>query len=197
MKMLSLVIACATVFILLACFDQAEGQGPGFSPPEGSYDDGYNQGFKEGYQMGYSDGFAAGGGSSGGGTSGGGESSGGGGEEVDFEEETDTILGPAPDKVVQQFIDGFKVENESQCKALFAKDSPHLSNWDSDWDQMQSASWSNWKAPKLHEVENGKARVTVKCSMKSFFGSSDVRVFIDLVTRDNYWKIYEITYSSY
>jgi len=194
MKKMTLVIACAAVFILFGCFDEAEGQGPGFSPPEGSYDDGYNQGFKEGYQMGYSDGFAAGGGSSGGG-----ETS-GGGEEVDFEEtvpEETTVLGPAPDKVVQQFVDNFKAENEAACKALFAKDSPQLRSWDSDWDQMQSANWSNWKTPTLHECEGGAARVTVKCSVKSFLGSSDVRVFIDLVTRDNYWKIYEIQYSSY
>jgi len=192
MKKLSLIIACATVFILFGCFDAAEGQGPGFEPPEGSYDEGYNQGFKEGYQMGYSDGFSAGGGSSGGGSS-------GGGEEVDFEdtEPGDVTLGPAPDKVVQKFIDYFKAEDEAQAKALFASDSPHLSNWNSDWDQMQSANWSNWKAPKLHESEGGTARVTVKCSMSSFFGSSDVRIFIDLVTRDNYWKIYEIQYSSY
>ncbi|MCX7022241.1 MAG: hypothetical protein NTW26_08245 [bacterium] len=75
MKKLSLIIACTTVFILFGCFDTAEGQGTGFSPPEGSYDDGYNQGFKEGYQMGYSDGFAAGNGgsSSGGDTTDGGE----------------------------------------------------------------------------------------------------------------------------
>ncbi|OGD73894.1 MAG: hypothetical protein A2Y64_07250 [Candidatus Coatesbacteria bacterium RBG_13_66_14] len=192
MKILSFVIACAAVFILLGCFDKAEGQGPGFSPPEGSYDDGYNQGFKEGYQMGYSDGFTAGGGSSGGDT--------GDGEEVDFEEEeeeTETILGPAPDKIVQQFIDGFKAENEAACKALFAKDSPQLKTWDSDWDQMQSANWSNWKTPTLHDHDSREARVTVKCSVKSFLGDADVRVFIDLVTRDNYWKIYEITYSSY
>jgi hypothetical protein len=197
MKKLSLVIACATVFILIGCFDAAEGQGPGFSPPEGSYEDGYNQGFKEGYQMGYSDGFAAGGGSSAGGSSGGSTGDTGGGEEVDFEEPAETILGPAPDKVVQQFIDNFKAENEAQAKALFASDSPHLRNWDDDWSQMQGANWSNWKAPKLHESEGGQARVTVKCSVSSFFGSSDVRVFIDLVTRDNYWKIYEIKYSSY
>jgi hypothetical protein len=197
MRHLSLPVVVLALFALFGCHEQAEAQGPGFSPPDGSYDEGYNEGFKEGYQMGYSDGFAAGSGGSSGGSS-------GGGGEVEFdpedweEEETGgTILGPEPDEVVQQFVNHFKARNESQAKALFAKDSPHLSNWESDWDQMQGANWSNWKTPKLHDHDDKEARVTVKCSVSSFFGSSDVRVFIDLVTRDNYWKIYEINYSSY
>ncbi|MCK4594014.1 hypothetical protein KAU45_05890 [bacterium] len=191
MRKLSLVILGVALFVLFGCFDEAEGQGPGFSPPEGSYEDGYNEGFREGYQMGYSDGFTAGGGSS------------GGGGEVEFDpEEFDvpeeaTILGPEPDVIVQQFVDYFKAENEAQAKALFAKDSPQLKSWDSDWDQMQSANFKNWRSPKLHDHDSKQARVTVKCSVSSFFGSSDVRVFVDLVTREGYWMIYELEYSSW
>ncbi|MCX7022242.1 MAG: hypothetical protein NTW26_08250 [bacterium] len=86
-----------------------------------------------------------------------------------------TVLCPAPDKIVQQFVDNFKAENEAQCKALFATDSPQLRSWDSDWDQMQSANWSDWKTPTLHECEGGKARVTVKCSVASFLGDAEPR----------------------
>lgn len=193
MRHLSLPVVVFSLFVIFGCYEQAEAQGPEFSPPGGSYEEGYNDGFKEGYQMGYSDGFSAGGG-----TSGGGE------EEVEFdpdeweEEETGgTILGPDPDEVVQQFVDYFKAENESQAKALFAKDSPQLNSWDEDWAQMQSANWRNWKTPTLHDHDDEEARVTVKCSVSSFFGSSDVRIFVDLVTRSNYWKIYEINYSSW
>ncbi len=196
MRKLSFVILFVTIFILFGYFDEAEGQGPGFSPPEGSYEDGYNEGFREGYQMGYNDGFSAGGGSSDGGSSDGGEEVEFDPEEFDVPEET-TILGPSPDEVVQQFVDYFKVRNEEEAKSLFAKDSPQLKSWDEDWDQMQSANFKNWRAPKLHDHDSKEARVTVKCSVSSFFGSSDVRVFVDLVTRDNYWMIYELKYSSW